>query len=211
MKSPADETPQERVDYYVGRQAAQLREIGASVNVEEIRRGTAALLGLADIESNRGAPTKSVRPGKEADDVLAAKRRTSGEGLAAASGTEFYYKDERVEKLIEKPAPSAQVPRGFEGEKHFALLRRITLLMKRIPGYRLKPGESLYAGCIFPRFAQLLDMNTRHAALTDPKSHGLGKYAELKIEDRQRRYYRELERICDLSNTAVGTGWWFAK
>ncbi len=202
----SDESPQQRVDYYVERQVQQRRNAGAEVNAEQIRRETVSLLQLADV-SARDVPVRR-RAGRTPDEVAEDKRRTSPEAQAEASGTEFFYRDEAVEPLVSKPKSAPRPPNGLEGEKHFALIGRIRLLMKRVPGYRLKPGESLYAGHVYPRFAQLLDMHTRYAALTDPQSHGLGQYAEMPIGDRQRKYYRELERICDASNVVVGKGWW---
>jgi len=204
------ESPQERVDYYVERQLEQVRSSGAGVDAEQVRRQTVALLQYADV-SARDVPTRSRRPEKDPSEVLEAKRKLGPEAQAEASGTEYFYRDERVEPLISKPKAKVLPPSGLEGEKHFALLKRIRLLMKRIPNYRLKPGESLYAGHVYPRFAQLLDMNTRYAALLDSNSHGLGKYAEMPVGDRQRKYYRELERICDWSDAVVGYGWWVKK
>lgn len=201
------ESPQARVDYYVDRQLQQNRENGVSVSAEQVRKETVALLQFADV-SARDVPVRSRRPEKDPRDVVEAKRKLGPQAQAEASGTEFFYRDEAVEPLITKPKRTPLPPNGVEGEKHFALLKRIRLLMKRIPNYRLKPGESLYAGHVYPRFAQLLDMHTRYASLDDPQSHGLGGYSEMPIGDRQRRYYRELERICDLSNTVVGYGWW---
>jgi hypothetical protein len=211
VSDPSKESPQERVDYYVSRQVAQRRATGAEVDAEALRQGTVRLLQMADLERSYGAPTRSRRPEKDPSEVREAKRKLGPEALAEASGTEFYYRDERDEPLIEKPKPSAQAPRGLDGERHFALLRRIKTLMARIPGRTLKPGESLYANHVHPRFAQLLDMNTRYAALTDPNSQGLGKYAGLKVEDRQRRYYNQLERICSMSDAVIGQGWWVPK
>lgn len=180
-----------------------------SVTADEIRRGTAAILGMADAETARARPLPKGKKDQAA--VLESKRKQGPEAMAEASGTEFYYRDEREESLVTPVSVTKPTLRGIDGERHVALLRRVALLMASIPGYKIKPGESLYACKQFPRFAQLLDMNTRHAALTDPKSHGLGKYAEMPIGDRQRRYYSELERICTLSNPVVGRGWWVSK
>jgi hypothetical protein len=205
VSDPRNESPQERVDYYVERQAMQRREAGQEVDVEALRRGTAALLNAAE---NEKAPTVSRRAEKPRHEVLEAKRQQSGEALAQKSGTEFFYRDERREKLIERPAPSAKPPSGLDGEKHFALLRRIKILMAKVPGHVRKEGESLFASFQYPRFAQLLEMHRHNAALDNPGPVGSGQYFGLSRDDRQRKFYNSLERICDLSNAVIRPPWW---
>lgn len=211
MSDPRNESPQQRVDYYVKRQVEQRRFLGDAADAEAIRRGTARLLEIADFEKTRGVPARTRRAGRTPAEVAEDKRKLGPQALAEESGTEFFYRDERDEPLIERPRPAAQVPRGVDGERHVALIMRIRVLMQRIPGRTRKPGESIYANHVYPRFAQLLDMHTRNAALDDPRSHGLGKYAGLPIADRQRKLYRELERICTLSDPVIGRGWWVPK
>jgi hypothetical protein len=203
-----DESPQARVDFYVDSHMRHAKAIGAEADAEVVRRGTVRLLEAADAELRNGLPTKSRRPHKDKAAVLAEKRAQQAEALASRAGVEFFYRDERPEPLIERPKVQAA---PTEGAKHVALITRIRLLMQRIPGYRLKPGESVYAAHIYPRFAQLLDQHTKNAALTDPRSHGLGVYAERPIHDRVRMYYRNLEAICSASDPVIGRGWWIPK
>ena len=215
MTNPRDESPQQRVDYYVDRQVASRRAAGDETSAEDLRRATVRIMEMADAERANTArhPIKSRRPEKPASEVLEAKRQAGPHAMAEASGTTFFYRDEAVEPLIAKPVakPALAPLKGGDLEQHIALIKRLQLLMATIPGYRLKPGESLYANKVHPRFAQLLDQNTRNAALTDPNSHGLGDYEGLSLEDRGRRYYRMLEVICTASDPVIGRGWWIPK
>lgn len=204
------DTPQQRVDYYVGSHIRHAERIGVKADEAEIRSGTARLLEAADAEIRNRAGTTKDRDGKTNREALDAKRAVSAEALAEQAGVEFFYRDEREESLITKPT-TTEIPRGLDGEKHIALIARVGILMRRVPNYRLKPGEGIYAAFVYPWYAQALTEHTKNAALTDARSHGVGHYAGRPIADRQRMYYAQLERICNKSDAVLGRGWWIPK
>lgn len=206
MTDPRAESPQERVDYYVGQQVDMAHRLGADIDAEEARRGTARLLEVADAEAR--APLVKDNDGKQRADVLAEKRLNTGEVLAEKAGGEFFF---NAEPDPEPVARAKAPPPGGDGEKHMALMVRIAMLMAEIPGYRLKPGENVANRYQYPRFAMWLKATTDHAMLNDPKSVGAGIYAGLSLPDRHRLYLRRLEQICDQSNPVLGRGWWVTR
>ena len=199
-----NETPQQRLDHYVGGHLKLVRSLGGEVDGSSAARGIATILEIAD----RGDPgTVDTRGHRDAADVHESKRLQGPEALADKFGGEFSYGDERVEPLISSPKAAPVVPNGVEGEKHWALIARLAILMAPIPGYRLKPGEDIGNKFQHPRFATMLERTTAHAQLNDDRSIGSGIYKGLPLADRRRRYYRRLEDICDQSNAVIGFGW----
>ena len=198
------------MDYYTGCQVRALHEAGAEANPEAIRETTGKLLEIAGREAS--APLRQDGDGKTSAEVLAKKRESTGAGVAAKLGGEFFYGDCGEEELGKpKIVKAREIPRGVDGEKFKKMMERLKILGATIPGYRLKPGEDLRNQFQFPRFAMWLKSTTDHAMLNDPKSVGAGIYAGLPIGDRHRLYLRRLEQICDQSNSVVGRGWWCPK
>lgn len=203
-----NESPQKRLDHYVGGHIDLVRKLGGEVDGSAAAQGIARILEIAD----REMPGTIDRAGeRDPQDVLESKRLQGPEALAEQAGGEFFYHDDGIEPVVSAPKAPPPIPKGYEGEKHMAMMKRLKVLMSRIPGViasPLKPDAEFQ----YPRFARLLERTTSNAQLNSPRSMGSGIYKGMALPERQRRYYRRLEQICDQSNAVVaGSGWWISK
>lgn len=199
---------QDRVDWHAG--LAQLQARGVPFNAEALRRRVADELRLVDRARSEGALRSVTRTKAERDEARRARRAARPELQAHAQarkvGGEFFTREApRAATTSPRDAtksPILQMPKGLEGERLAALAARVNLLCSRAQGTQRRNGSMSDGPWLYPKFAPRL------AVLSVFFARGLGGFKGLSYADRQRRFVREVERICDESNAAVGVGWW---
>lgn len=189
-----------RRDWFVGQAAKSAKDAGREVDAEVIARQAARDLDVLDRAVATGA-IASKKEEKSAEEKSAlraeARQRSSIDNKAAELNAKLWEK-----AVANEPAPILKPPTGVEMERLIAMDKRIRILCKPIPGYRLKRGEPLGNACEYPRFANLLFNHSTGFA------RGIFSYKGLNYEDRQRKYLVEVEKICNQSDAVIGFNWW---
>jgi hypothetical protein len=198
-----DESPREKLDWFVDGAIKSVRSIGAEPNVENITRDTAAALSEMDraIAAGDIVHTKDAKP-----TTPKPKEQYQAEALAAAAGGEFRTRELPAADAV-KPLP---VLTGVDLARHVALMKRVKALCARSTKRRLQYGRDgiMDADFEYPAFAreiveETMAMNTGTFSPGAKVSYGL-----LSKADRDRVYFAVLERICDRSSAVIGCGWW---
>jgi hypothetical protein len=201
-----DESPRDKLDWFVQGAVQSIRDAGAEPNVENITRDTAAALSEMDRALAAGdiVHTKDKKPARPQP-----KEQFQAEALAAAAGGEF--------RTRELPAVDTAKPlsvlTGVDLARHVAMMKRVKALCKRSTKRRLQYGRDgiMDADFEYPAFAreiveETMAMNTGTFSPGAKVSYGL-----LSKADRDRVYFAVLERICDRSSAVIGAGWWVTK
>lgn len=189
--------PHERRDWFVKNTVKSAKEAGIDVDPEAVQRAVARDLDTAD-KFKAENPPPPAKADAEAREQSHAKRRHAVEEFAA----------QRDSQLFEKPLPKRDRPlilpplSGVDEERRLAMLRRLQMICQPEPGRTLKPGESF--GTMF-RAPKLVDEIFMHSI---GFSRGVMSYVGLSYEDRQRKFTRAIEDICDRSNAVFGVNWW---
>lgn len=197
--------PHERRDWLVGGAVRAAKAHGQEIDVDAVARQAGRDLEVVDrarasgdIGTGASRKRKVVSPEEKPKKSNASKL----DDLARSKQSRIY---ERPLDATPEPASKVIPVRGLEAERLIAMHARVALICKPVPGYKLKSSEPLGNQCQYPALANPILMHTACMA------RGLGRYKGLSLDERQRKYNTEIERICDLSNAVIGVGWWVPK
>ncbi len=188
-----------RRDRLVAQWALSLKERGAPVPTETLQRITANDLRLVDrakADGRLGTRKKPKKWRQRREGV--ARPNLHAEAQAAAMGGSFFTRE--VKTLVD--APRVESVSGLDAERLVAMQRRIRLLTQRGPG-RIKSNQTIEQGpWVYPKFANEIGMTCLAYNMR------IGGYRDLNMRDRNRRFYRCLQDICDRSDAVIGVAWW---
>lgn len=192
----------DRLAWHAGLTASRLKAQGVEFSYDQLLRRTAEELRLTDRAKAEGAIRRVTRTRAERDEARRTRRAARPELQAHAQarkvGGQFWAR----EAAPQAAAPALAMPTGLDAERLIALMARVKLLCSRGPGEQRRNGTIGDGPWLYPKFAPRL------AVVMMFYARALGGYRELSYLDRQRRFLRAIEDICDESNAAVGVGWW---
>ena len=187
-----------RRDFFVESTVRAAREGGYEVDAEAVARQAARDLSMVDRARALGDidDGKTKRKPVEQAERPAVSHASAFAGRMGATTWEAPLVAENM-----KPLPKLY---GTDALKLLAMDARIRLLMAPVPGYKLKVTRDPTTGevtdceplgnqCQYPAFANRLFMEMACY------SRALGTYAGMSIDDRQRKYVRAVEEVCNRS------------
>lgn len=201
---------------HMDRRVQSLRDMGVEVRPALIEKEVADDLRLIDRVKAEGAlggrrKSKIKTPAKKQDTrgSLVARPELHAEALARKTGGQFYASPVNTNETHRQHSDflkrALKGVSGVDAERLVAMEKRIAMLSERGPG-RIKADQSYEQGpWLYPSFVRMIVLTTLAF------SQKLGGYHGLRYPDRRRRFFRQLEDICNKSNAVLGVGWWVVR
>ena len=190
----------DRRDWLVGTAVKSGKAMGLDVSAEAVERSAARDLEIVDRMKKSGSLAQRTISKAEKQE-----RRNEETVRGQEKVAQLAAEKDATLSVSELPAVDSPIilPRlsGVEAEKLIAMHQRIMKICAPVEGYVMKYAEPLGNQCQHPDLARRVLMHTACFA------RGIGSYSGLRYEDRQRKYVRAVEDICDASNGKLGP-WW---
>jgi hypothetical protein len=175
------------------RNAARL---GRPISIEDAQR-----LAQSDLELVERAEDDLVRAPSVPAKTARMREEGDAEVLADGIGGRLVRRDGGSPDAHETLPRTAEGLRAAVGERAFAMLKRMRQLMAIAPGASASFRDPGSAPWMFRRFA--LDLLSIHSDF----SFSRRGYRFMSEADKQRKYWRDVEDVCDRSTGVLGP-WW---